>query len=202
MSENNEHVTLMLPDGSPVDVTINDTTHTDPDVPPEKPPDPSKEEQAKSIAEHLLKHSNPLGIEIELETIAEDDQALAGLVKAALEELRGTAQVGSKQVVHSAEDIEKLPPGSRDAIKSFVKNLGGIPEGGLFSVALNSIAGIEEAVDTIIENGTVNLGTIVCSRLAAHKAEQIAQAVGYLVQRAQTINDKAKPTADDKAVLA
>lgn len=187
MSDNNEQVGVadpIVPDSIPlVELPYDD-----------------KLAKAVKLAKHLLTCSD-LEKTVELETIEEDDKVLAEMVKNQLAVLASEAADNPKHVVYSQEDIDKLPTGTREAIQKFAEQLGGIPSGGLFQVKLDSVRGLDEAVDTVIQNGTVNLGTIVCSKLAAERSAQIANGITYLVQRAHTIQEEGKPTAEDKALL-
>lgn len=159
-----------------------------------------KVEKAEKIARHLIACSE-LQRETELEVIEEDDKLLADMVKASIIALRESALIDPRKIVHNAEDIDKLPTGIREAVKDLVKQLGGMPEGGLFQVKLDSVAGLDAAVETIIENGNLNLGTIICSKLAAEKSAKITQAIYYLVEYAHTIKEKGKLSAGDKDML-
>lgn len=157
-----------------------------------------KQKKAKDIAKRMLK-TNELGREVELEVLAEDDKILADFVKQELEALLNTPHSGPVSLITKVEDIEKLPPGPREAMQHFVEQLGGkIPTGGLFQVKLDSVEGVVKAIDTIITNGAFNLGTLVISKLAAVKASKLAMAIEFLAEHSLKIQ-KAKSQLKGKA---
>jgi hypothetical protein len=141
-----------------------------------------KLEKAKKIAGQLL-NANELACEVELEVIAEDDKHLAELVKDQMAALRSVQAASPVQFVNNQQDLDKLTPRAQAAIKDMLDQVGGgIPKGGLYQVKLDGVAGLDAAVDAIIANGTIDMGTLVISKLAAVKAAMIVQAIAVLVE--------------------
>lgn len=189
MSENSEHDVAVTTQADKAILSLEEAM-----------PYAHKQEKALKIARRLL-YSNDLQRQVELEVVAEDDKVMADMIENKLVELEIEQQQGLKHVVHTNDDVEKLPPGSREAVKHFINQLGGIPQGGLFQVKLDSVNGMDTAVDTIIDNGALNLGTVVCSKLASDKSARIAASVCYIVEHAHTLKEKGKLTSDDKKML-
>lgn len=146
-----------------------------------------KLEKARKIAGQLL-NANDLVREVELEVIAEDDKHLAELVKDQMAALRSVQAASPVQFVHDKKDLDKLAPRAQAAIKDMLEQLGGvIPKGGLFQVQLDGVAGLDAAVDAIISNGTIDIGSLVISKLAAVKAATVSQAIAVLVEHAHKL---------------
>jgi hypothetical protein len=146
-----------------------------------------KLEKAKKIAGQLL-NANDLVREVELEVIAEDDKHLADLVKDQIAALRSVQAASPVQFVHDKKDLDKLTPRAQEAIKDVLDRLGGVmPKGGLFQVKLDGVAGLDAAVDAIISNGTIDMGSLVISKLAAVKAAMVGQAIAVLIEHAHKL---------------
>jgi len=148
-----------------------------------------KQKRAEKIAKHLVR-SNDLGREVELEVIDEDDKVLGDLVRNEMSKLQDAHQNSSVKLVQNREDLEKLPDGAKTAIKEMLDQMGGqMPPGGLFQVKMDSVKGLDAAVDTIITNGAINLSSLVVSRLAAVRATAIASAIEGLVTRSHNLQE-------------
>lgn len=149
-----------------------------------------KQEKAKSIARYMLGCSE-LQREIEMEVLVEEDKMLADFVKQEMEVLRGERAASPVQVVNSKDDLSKLPHAAQSAINDMLEQLGGVmPKGGLFQVKLDGVAGLDAAVDTIIANGTINLGSLIISKLAAEKAAALVQTITDLVAYAHKLKEE------------
>lgn len=169
-----------------------------------------KREKAKRVAKELQSHDE-FQRGLELEVVAEDDQELKVMVEEELKVLDAAAKEAAANkppeeeppvmFVNSMADIEKLPPQAKAAMKSFVEQCGGMPPGGLIQVKMEDVETLDKAVDSLLQNSNINLSSIVCSRLAAERANKVASAIVWLFNHATELLEKPKQTADDKEVI-
>lgn len=161
---------------------------------------PASQSAADKIAKELLA-STDLVREVELETLKEVDHALWEEVTAKMATIKADP-ASPKKIIQTKEDVDKLLPHERNAVNEFVKQHGGtIPQGGLFQVKLNGISGLTTAIDTLVTNGTPNLATVVCSRLAADRASRIVQSLQILLDYATMLQHKKQQAAADKEMI-